>query len=120
MTPYFNEPDEFAAAPLASGEPIVREPELCTGGLQDGNARGGPCWRLGDPHALYAGTSDARMASRPGPRVEVTPVGHGRAGLVPADRVHAVARDVEDVGGQLRVVVGEQVSWPSSLTIDAQ
>src|SRR5436190_22706147 len=58
-------PVEFAAAPLASGDPIVRKFDVCTGGLQDGNARGAPCVLLGAPHALNAGTIDARIGDAP-------------------------------------------------------
>jgi hypothetical protein len=47
----------FAAAPFASGEPIVTLFDVCTGGLQDGNTSGGPCVRLGVPHAWYDGTN---------------------------------------------------------------
>jgi hypothetical protein len=50
MTLTVKNPFEFAGAPLASGDPTVKKLEVCTGGLQDGNARGGPCWRLGAAH----------------------------------------------------------------------
>src|SRR6185503_21358667 len=58
-------PVEFAPAPLASGEPIVRKFDVCTGGLQDGNASGAPCVRLGTVHALNDGTSEARSGVAP-------------------------------------------------------
>jgi hypothetical protein len=55
----------FAAAPFASGEPIVRKFDAWTGGLQDGNASGAPCVLLGVAHALNAGTIDARSGEAP-------------------------------------------------------
>src|SRR5687767_7024021 len=58
-------PTEFAAAPLASGEPMVSDVEVWTGGLHDGNASGVPCVRFGVVHWLYAGTSDARSGLAP-------------------------------------------------------
>src|SRR5688500_9999236 len=72
----FTEPSAFRGAPFASGDPIVSQDELCTGGLQDPSGldalpgkSGGPCRRLGAVHALYAGTS--------GTRVGVAPFGRG-------------------------------------------
>src|SRR6266568_7712664 len=59
------DPTEFAPAPLASGAPIVRKFDDCTGGLQDGNASGAPCVRFGVPHALNDGTSEARRGLAP-------------------------------------------------------
>jgi hypothetical protein len=58
-------PVEFAPAPLASGEPIVRKFDVCTGGLQDGNASGAPCVLFGVAHALNDGTSEARSGDAP-------------------------------------------------------
>ena len=39
----------------------MSEPDDWTGGLHDGNARGGPCVRFGAVHCAYAGTSEAVM-----------------------------------------------------------
>src|SRR2546427_2162391 len=58
-------PFEFAPAPLASGEPIVRKFDVCTGGLQDGNAKGAPCVLFGLRHCLNAGTSETRRGLAP-------------------------------------------------------
>ena len=44
-------PDEFAAAPFASGVPTVRCGDDWAGGLQEGNVSAGPCVRLGVVHA---------------------------------------------------------------------
>src|SRR3954454_18134500 len=65
ITSSFTKPTEFAGAPLASGEPTVTAVEDWTGGLHDGNAKGGPCVRFGAAHALYAGTIDARSGVAP-------------------------------------------------------
>src|SRR4051794_35579725 len=65
ITSSFTKPTEFAGAPLASGEPTVMLVDDWTGGLHDGNARGGPCVRFGAAQALYAGTSDARSGVAP-------------------------------------------------------
>ena len=70
-------PTEFAAAPFASGEPMVSDVEVWTGGLHDGNASGVPCVRFGVAHALYAGTIDAR-SGRCTLRARVCGVGNGR------------------------------------------
>src|SRR6266540_1287083 len=60
------EPIELAAAPLASGAPTVSAFEVCTGGLQDGNASGAPWVLLPVPvHCLKAGTSEALMGEAP-------------------------------------------------------
>jgi hypothetical protein len=58
-------PLEFAPAPLASGEPIVKEFDVWTGGLQDGNAKGAPCVLFGAVHCLKAGTVEARSGDAP-------------------------------------------------------
>jgi hypothetical protein len=58
-------PIEFAAAWFASGEPIVTDCEVATGGLQDGNTSGGPCCRLGVAQACCAGTIDAYSGDAP-------------------------------------------------------
>jgi hypothetical protein len=52
----------FAAAPFAVGSPTVIDVDDWTGGLHDGNPRGGPCVRFADAaaHWLNAGTIDAR------------------------------------------------------------
>src|SRR4051794_19985180 len=64
-TSSFTKPTEFAGAPLASGEPTVIAVDDWTGGLHDGNAKSGPCVRVGAAHALYAGTIDARSGVAP-------------------------------------------------------
>jgi hypothetical protein len=56
----FTKPSLLAAAPFADGSPTVTLVEDCTGGLQDGNAKGGPWFRLGAVHALNAGTRVTR------------------------------------------------------------
>jgi len=48
----------LAGAPFAVGSPTVTAVDDCTGGLQDGNASGGPCCRFGAAHALNPGTSE--------------------------------------------------------------
>src|SRR5687767_9880921 len=58
-------PWDFAGAPLASGVPTVTKFELGTGGLQEGNASGGPCVRFVAPHWLNAGTSGTRSGVAP-------------------------------------------------------
>ena len=58
-------PEEFAAAPFASGVPTVRCGDAWAGGLQEGKVSDGPCVRLGAVHALYAGTSGTRMFAAP-------------------------------------------------------
>jgi hypothetical protein len=52
-----SDPTLFAALPFASGDPIVRSLDACTGGLQDGEFRGVPWVELGDVHGTKAGTS---------------------------------------------------------------
>src|SRR3954470_6876126 len=59
------EATEFAGAPLASGEPTVRYVDVCTGGLQDGNASGAPCVLFGVVQALKAGTIETRNGVAP-------------------------------------------------------
>jgi hypothetical protein len=66
-------PIEFAAAPFAVGSPTVSDVDDWTGGLHDGNARGGPCVRFAAVHWLNAGTSDARSG--------LAPLGRGWAAL---------------------------------------
>src|SRR5687767_3812288 len=56
---------EFAAKPLASGEPIINTGVDFAGGLQDGCVRGGPWMRFGEVHSLNAGTSEARNGPAP-------------------------------------------------------
>jgi hypothetical protein len=48
----------LAPAPLTVGSPTVTDCDDATGGLHDGNAKGGPCVRFGVPHALKPGTND--------------------------------------------------------------
>ena len=45
-----DEAGKLAAPPNASGVPTVACAEVCTGGLHDGNASGGPCVRFGAAH----------------------------------------------------------------------
>ena len=45
------EPDEFAVAPLASGDPIVTNVEALVGGLQEALPSGGPWKPLAVAHA---------------------------------------------------------------------
>jgi hypothetical protein len=66
-------PTEFAAAPFASGVPTVKKLEGETGGLQEGNASGGPWVRFGAVHWLYAGTSGIRIGVAPFGRGCVAP-----------------------------------------------
>jgi uncharacterized protein len=62
-------PWDLAGAPFASGVPTVKKFEAGAGGLQDGNASGGPCVRFVAVHWLNAGTS--------GTRIGVAPCGRG-------------------------------------------
>jgi hypothetical protein len=55
----------FAGAPFTVGSPTVIDWDAWTGGLQDGNASGGPCVRFGAVHALNAGTSVTRNGLAP-------------------------------------------------------
>ena len=68
LTEMRTKPVELAPAPFASGVPTVKKLELCVGGLQEGNASGGPCVRFGEPHGLYEGTSDTRSGVAPAGR----------------------------------------------------
>jgi hypothetical protein len=58
-------PVDFAAAPFASGVPIVRKLDACAGGAHDGDARGAPCVLFGELHCLNAGTSGTRRGDAP-------------------------------------------------------
>ena len=52
------EPTELATPPPASGVPTVTSLDVCTGGLHEGNASGGPCVRFELVHCANAGTSE--------------------------------------------------------------
>ena len=82
-------PTEFAPAPFASGDPMVRFVDVWTGGLHDGNASGGPCVRFGAAHALYAGTIDARSGLAPTGRGCVADANSAATSIVRADAASA-------------------------------
>ena len=77
----------FAPTLFASGLPIVRKLDDCTGGLHDPELSGAPCVRFGLVHWLYAGTRATRIGDAPFGRTKPASGGVYQAIMIPITSV---------------------------------